>query len=312
MVKKYIQFQETGKGLSTNDFTTDLKSKLEGIQTGAEVNVQSDWSVTETTSDAYIANKPTVLKADGYASTDEGKIVKVVKKTEAGTDKYLLEAVEGSSAAPAWADVTGKPFAAVGSGLTVKDVSGVQTLVTDFQFKFQVFTTLPAASAEYKGTIALVALGETPAQDKNIYTEYVCISDGAATPTWSWERLGIINSSFSQSATEIKINGTVVNTASSSQIGLLSSTDWSTFNDKQAQIPALSTGAAKEVVTRTATAGSTDKLGFDTTPTQNSANLVDSGVVHTALAGKVDYESDGASSVAFKIGCDASGAYLDY
>lgn len=43
-----------------NNFTSTLKSKLDGIASGAEVNVQSDWSVTDTTSDAYIKNKPTI------------------------------------------------------------------------------------------------------------------------------------------------------------------------------------------------------------------------------------------------------------
>lgn len=41
------------------------KAKLNGIAEGAEVNVQSDWNVTNTTSDAYIKNKPTALPADG-------------------------------------------------------------------------------------------------------------------------------------------------------------------------------------------------------------------------------------------------------
>ena len=49
-----------GKSLSTNDFTTALKTKLEGIATGAEVNVQADWSESDTSSDAYILNKPTL------------------------------------------------------------------------------------------------------------------------------------------------------------------------------------------------------------------------------------------------------------
>ena len=53
----------SGKGLSTNDYTTAEKNKLAGIATGAEVNVQSDWSVTDTTSDAYIKNKPTIPAA---------------------------------------------------------------------------------------------------------------------------------------------------------------------------------------------------------------------------------------------------------
>ena len=47
-----------GKGLSENDFTDSLKSKLDGIASGAEVNVQADWNETTITSDAYIANKP--------------------------------------------------------------------------------------------------------------------------------------------------------------------------------------------------------------------------------------------------------------
>lgn len=43
-----------------NNFTTSLKNKLNGIETGAEVNVQSDWSQTTTTADDYIKNKPTI------------------------------------------------------------------------------------------------------------------------------------------------------------------------------------------------------------------------------------------------------------
>lgn len=46
-----------GKGLSTNDFTSALKTKLDGIQTGAEVNVQADWAQTDDTQDDYIKNK---------------------------------------------------------------------------------------------------------------------------------------------------------------------------------------------------------------------------------------------------------------
>ena len=55
--------KETGKGLSTNDYTTTEKNKLAGIASGAEVNVQSDWNVTDTSSDAYIKNKPTIPSA---------------------------------------------------------------------------------------------------------------------------------------------------------------------------------------------------------------------------------------------------------
>lgn len=41
-----------------NNFTTTLKNKLNGIASGAEVNVQSDWNATS--GDALILNKPTI------------------------------------------------------------------------------------------------------------------------------------------------------------------------------------------------------------------------------------------------------------
>ena len=54
----------TGDGSSAsplsvaNAFTDADETKLDGIATGAEVNVQSDWDETDTDSDAYIDNKP--------------------------------------------------------------------------------------------------------------------------------------------------------------------------------------------------------------------------------------------------------------
>ena len=56
-----------------NNFTTTLKNKLDGIATGAEVNVQSDWNETDSTSDAYIINKPDVVEIEGIASGVIGK-----------------------------------------------------------------------------------------------------------------------------------------------------------------------------------------------------------------------------------------------
>ena len=43
-----------------NNYTSPEKTKLAGIATGAEVNVQSNWTETDTSSDAYIQNKPTL------------------------------------------------------------------------------------------------------------------------------------------------------------------------------------------------------------------------------------------------------------
>lgn len=43
-----------------NNYTTAEKNKLAGIASGAEVNVQADWNVTSTSSDAFIKNKPSL------------------------------------------------------------------------------------------------------------------------------------------------------------------------------------------------------------------------------------------------------------
>ena len=54
----------TGKGLSTEDYTTAEKSKLAGIAAGAEVNVNADWNAVS--GDAQILNKPTIPSVTGF------------------------------------------------------------------------------------------------------------------------------------------------------------------------------------------------------------------------------------------------------
>lgn len=82
---------------NTNAIST-INSKLNGIQSGAEVNVQSDWNVTDTSSDAYIKNKPTIPSISGLASesyvntqvnTLQGKIDEKADKTD--LDDYALK-----------------------------------------------------------------------------------------------------------------------------------------------------------------------------------------------------------------------------
>ena len=52
-----------GKGLSENDYTNAEQTKLAGIETGAEVNVQADFAQTDSLADDYIKNKPDSLYA---------------------------------------------------------------------------------------------------------------------------------------------------------------------------------------------------------------------------------------------------------
>lgn len=74
-----------GKGLSTNDYTDAEKTKLSGIESGAEVNVQSDWNQTDNTKDDYIKNKPSseVKSAtDTFTTVNGGLLEECIIKLE--------------------------------------------------------------------------------------------------------------------------------------------------------------------------------------------------------------------------------------
>lgn len=80
----------TVTGLATNDVATTSKAglmsisdktKLNGIASGAEVNVQSDWNEASSTSDAYIKNKPSVpAKYDATKTYKSGDMVLYVNR----------------------------------------------------------------------------------------------------------------------------------------------------------------------------------------------------------------------------------------
>ena len=58
----------------TNEFTDAHETKLDGIADGAEVNVQSDWSEVDVSSDAFIQNKPTLFSGSYNDLTDRPNI----------------------------------------------------------------------------------------------------------------------------------------------------------------------------------------------------------------------------------------------
>ena len=72
-IKEKFVAKETGKGLSTNDFTTELKNKLDGIAEGAQVNVKPDWNASAGNA-AEILNKPTIPSKTSDLQNDSGFI----------------------------------------------------------------------------------------------------------------------------------------------------------------------------------------------------------------------------------------------
>ena len=88
--------KETGKGLSTNDYTTTEKNKLAGIAAGAEVNVQANWTETNSSSDAYIQNKPTlatVATSGSYADLSNKPTIPDVSNMVSTTDTLTSDKI---------------------------------------------------------------------------------------------------------------------------------------------------------------------------------------------------------------------------
>ena len=71
---------------TTASFTTALKSKLDGVAAGAEVNVQSDWNETTATSDAFIKNKPTSMPASDVSAWAKAPNKPTYTASEVGAD----------------------------------------------------------------------------------------------------------------------------------------------------------------------------------------------------------------------------------
>lgn len=90
--------KDGNKVLSTNDFTNAMRDKLKDIEAGAEVNVQADWSVTDTKSDAFIKNKPTASNIGGKLPIANGGTGETTATAAAGA---LLNGLGTGNAIPA-------------------------------------------------------------------------------------------------------------------------------------------------------------------------------------------------------------------
>ncbi len=88
----------------TNPFTDSNKSKLNGIEAGAESNVQSDWDQSDTGADDYIKNKPATASADMeksvYDQNDNG-VVDNSEKLEGQDSSYHLSRSNHTGSQPA-------------------------------------------------------------------------------------------------------------------------------------------------------------------------------------------------------------------
>ena len=113
----------SGKGLSTNDYTTAEKDKLAGIAAGAEVNVQSDWNQTNSSADDFIKNKPSIPVKVSDLTNDSGFVTNAVNDLTnyyTKTDTYTKTEVNSLIASiPDWTVVVVEALPATGEARTI-------------------------------------------------------------------------------------------------------------------------------------------------------------------------------------------------
>lgn len=81
------------KVLSTNDYSTLEKEKLQNIEAGAQKNVKSDWNISDNSSDAFIANKPTI----GTMAAEAKESYRTAAQQDTIDNTHLTNIIAGSN-----------------------------------------------------------------------------------------------------------------------------------------------------------------------------------------------------------------------
>ena len=109
-------------------------SKLATIAQGAEVNVQSDWTEADSTSDSYIMNKPnlaTVATSGDYTDLDNTPTLATVATSGAYSDLTGTPSLANVATSGAYSDLSGTPtLASVATSGAYSDLSGTPTIPT--------------------------------------------------------------------------------------------------------------------------------------------------------------------------------------
>jgi hypothetical protein len=129
------------------------KAKLTNIQANAEVNVQSDWNESASTSDAFIKNKPGAFT--GATATAAGKIGFVPAPAAGAEGKFLRG--DRTWAQPPKASTTTDGF------LSKEDKAKLNGIAANAQVNPPVFTGATASAA---GTTGIVPAPAISARDK--------------------------------------------------------------------------------------------------------------------------------------------------
>lgn len=143
-----------------NNFTNTLKTKLDGIASGAEVNVQADWNEASSSSDAYIKNKPslaTVATSGSYNDlTNKPTIPAAQVNSDWNANSGVAQILNKPSLATvatsgSYNDLTNKPTISTVNDATLtiqKNGSTVNTFTANASSNVTANITVPTKTSE--------------------------------------------------------------------------------------------------------------------------------------------------------------------
>lgn len=202
----------SGKGLSTNDFTTALKNKLDALPTtfaptNAEANVQADWNVTDSSSDAFIKNKPTiptVPNLSGGSAAETGKYVSGV--TVSGHTVTVTKGTLPTIPSVGNGTVTIKQNGTTKGTFTMNQSGNTTIELTDTDTDTNThYTTRIYAGASGTAANAAASNPYVKITDDNVYRNQIQIKGGGAT-TVSSDANGVITISSTDTNTTYSLS----------------------------------------------------------------------------------------------------------
>ena len=154
----YVQ-KEEGKDLSTKDFTQEDKDKLDGIENGAQKNVQPDWNAEPGTPGA-ILNKPDMsggsITVDAELDAESTNAVqnKAVTKAITELQDYCFPTSLEASISPSSAEWTGNSVEVSVSFRVLRNSKPVVADIVQIQFNGETKTLENIAEGSEKFTLS--------------------------------------------------------------------------------------------------------------------------------------------------------------
>ena len=160
----------------TNAFTDADHTKLDGIASGAEVNVQADWTEADSNSDAFIRNAPDIVTSSGHAAHTPSD-TKFLSSSASDARYFRQDSSETIASGNTWSSGDGHvaTTAAIDARIIdlIDDVGGFTPIANETSFP----STNPQGNTGTTQLVSIKALSATLTPSSGTIT----IANGAGT-----------------------------------------------------------------------------------------------------------------------------------